>query len=235
MIKFLPITEWTPGRVQWMWEQITRLSEWTCSDDYCTIEHFLVALQRPGTQYFAILEGDQEVGYCNIHPLEPWSARAHCVFYDRKMIGRGTQLNRLVIHLMRAQHLALVEAETPASHKATLLFLKRMGWQNTGRRRCVLRRNGQFEDMVYHSLTGEEAEMIHGRYIRGRRETEGREQDGSRSHDASYPQPVDTVHADASSAERGEATDIRAVSGVWSSSGTFFFHEPGGDETDWAA
>lgn len=234
MIRFRPITEWTPERIKWMWEQIAQLAAWTCSDDYCTIEHFLLALQRPGTRYFAILEGEQEVGYCNIHPLEAWAARVHCVFYDRKMLGRGTQLNRLVVHLMREQQLAIVEAETPASHKATLLFLKRMGWQETGRRRGMLRRNGQLEDMIYHSLTGEEAEMVYGRYV-WRRETESRQQDGSRSDDTGHSQPSYEVYVDAAPAERGEAADIRAVPGVWSPSGTFFFHDAFGSETDWPA
>lgn len=217
-----------------MWEQIVRLAAWTCSDDDNTIEHFLLALQRPGARYFAILEGEQEVGYCNLHPLWPWSARVHCVFYDKQMLGRGTQLNRLVFHLMREHQLALVEAETPASHKATLLFLKRMGWKETGSRRGLFRRNGQLEDMIYHSITVEEIEVVYGRFIR-RREAEDRQRDESRSNDASHSQYAHKVHADAAPAEPREAADVRAISGGWSSSGTFFFHDATGSERDWAA
>lgn len=223
MIRFWPIPQWTPELVAVVWPRIEALAAFTMDDDHQGIEYFLAAIQQPGRQYFLALENDGIVGYCCLEQLEqPWKARIHCTFFDRRLIGRGTQFSKFVRALMRNSRLSVVETVTPVSHRATLVMLERMGWQRDGFLRATHRRNGQFEDSVVFSWTGE-MDMRHGRSFRRRGQAENRQQNRTRPPDPSATQFPDTLFFDASSAERGLSADVRPVPGLWTAAGTYFY------------
>jgi RimJ/RimL family protein N-acetyltransferase len=208
VIQFQPIDP-TYEEAQHLWTQIQGVAAWAL-DDSSQFADLVTGLGNSNAKYFHIVEKGERVGYCSLTGIVPGrEAYAHTLFFDRKVIGRGTRLNKLTLRLMETYQLPVVRSIVPVSHKATRLLLQRMGWSEDGVIRQYMYRNGGSLDGILFTVTQEE--LRNGRPIRrNQAKIQDQIQNGS-AHRGDSGAPVADVVATAH-AEWGPSTNVCGIS-----------------------
>ena len=155
MLKFSPLDR-TPEKVQWLWENIVRLSRYTLDDDHLERPELERNLADPQNLYFEAQEEGQPVGFISILPASAWSATVHAIFFDLRTRGRAERLNQLARWVMGHSSYSVLRAAPPATHRSSVALLRRMGWSEDGMVRAAFRRGGALIDCVLFSVTQEE-------------------------------------------------------------------------------
>jgi hypothetical protein len=206
-----------------LWPRVQQFARWTVADGFDTKEALAQAMVAPGSVYYLAYEGDavEPCGYLSAHPDRPWSAVVHALFFDLRTRGREGQTRRLLEHVMRKNNWPLMRTYEPPTHRTTIAWITRMGFQEDGIIRSAIRRGGQFEDLLIFSYPKGE---IYVRSLWGGRQPES---EGD-TNDAAPALQSGDADADLT------APDDAHVSERWSASNFFGLEECGanGDAGD---
>lgn len=148
----------TPEKFRWLWDQMAALKQRTMFDDSATPEVFFAALSAPDAIHFDVFEGTKQVGVASIMGINGWSGIVHATYFDKRVRGREQPTRQLLQHVMRELNLLVLHAYTPMTHKASLVWIPRLGFSYDGVIRRAAIRGGIAIDNAVFSLLRETVE-----------------------------------------------------------------------------
>lgn len=151
----------TPQLFEWYWARLVDMGRWTMNDDVKGREDFWTSLRAVDALHFeAFAESSvMPVGYACLAGIIPgWQAIAHLTFFDKRLRGRERAVRSLLKTLMQELDLQIVHSYTPTTHRASLAWIQRLGFEHEGVIRKQLRRNGVLLDNSVWCITREQIE-----------------------------------------------------------------------------
>lgn len=149
----------TDEKLRWLWEQCVRLKNRTMHEG-ATPEALMVTLAATNSLHFDVVDmaTQQIIGIASLRDITPWSASAHATYFDGRLRGREAATKAMLVAMMKELDLQVIHCFTPETHRATIAFAKRLGFEQTGVIPRAIRRDGICLDHVVLSMVRETVE-----------------------------------------------------------------------------
>lgn len=92
-------------------------------------------------------------------------AKAHFTFWDRRFRGREKLIRQMILYVMQQFDLHRVEVEIPLYVPNAIKFVLRLGFKYEGRRRQVVKYEGQWFDSDLFSILRHEVEELEAQNV----------------------------------------------------------------------
>jgi len=146
----------TDEKFQWLWGQLSALGKYTLNDQADTPDVLWDALGKTDSLHFeAVDRMGNVVGYAALQGITEWSAVCHLTFFDLRLRGREKCVFEFMREVVRGLDIQVIHGYTPMSHRASVAWEKRIGFEHVGTIPRSIRRDGKLLDMGVFAFTRE--------------------------------------------------------------------------------
>jgi len=133
------------AKVRMIWEKMCELQVF---DDFCKGEFvwFMQRLAAPDSVWFELHVEGEWVGVLFAEQIRlPWDANVHIFFWDKKLRGRVELVQEMIRWLFTHLKLKRLATTAPTYAKATIKFIRRLGFIEEG----LLRQSYLYKGVLY--------------------------------------------------------------------------------------